>query len=298
MTPMRHHMDALAAFDNYDWTRPQTAPALTDEMAKAMQELANPSSNFQATQPNEILRLYKAGAYKMHMRRKPPAAQEDIAMAEALLGKAYAALQADKELRMPMMANDDYYRIGNNLAFAMVNRDGANEETFRKADIILEGVISGARHDVPVIAFAQRIKGQIEFRRAETAHSFEGKRELVLSGVRKCLLGIHGLALPANLSEVARTHNNNAVNLLALVEHAPAYDTESKELVLVHAKAEAERAGKLWAQHDPQGQYKEFAQRTDNTTAEIVQTAEQLGIELGGFSTTHGRPSNPSTRKR
>lgn len=262
------HLTDLAVFDRYDWTKPETAPALpAEEVTRLLDSARAMQAGLSA---GGIARLSKTGMYAMHHQKQPVIATE-------ILEKAHSALQEAPDVLAKMKQNGEAYRLGNNLAYAMANQPEAGEEAFKKAETLL-AVTAAESQDTKATSFAQRIHGHIAFARSkQPGQTFEEKKILLRQGVEHSLQGVEKLNLPEDLADTARTYNRVAAEYLELAK-AGEVSGEVRAQLLHKAKAHSIHAQKLWQTHSAPEEFAAYKQTAGRVSGEISAALQTLGV--------------------
>jgi len=226
---MSTHPDNTALTEllsSYDWRKNADISILPEHQTAVDYLLQTPA---------DVTIMFRLGTCLMHRHKKPD-------MAVTVLEHALSLNTAE---------------LFNNLAYAC----NATGDTAKARDYLAES--ARLTRTSEEIGFATRIEGQVLFTEAEEETSYSNKVLKVTQGVEKCTQGLTGVT---SQSEIARTYNRNAVELLKLARSAPA---SSRAVVAVaRADAQIKMAIECW-QNTGSDEFTEYKSRTNNTAQEI-----------------------------
>jgi len=222
---------------SYDWRKNADISILPEQQAAVDDLLQTPA---------DAKTMFKLGTCLMHRHKTP-------AMAVTALEHALSLGTAE---------------LFNNLAYAC----NAAGDTAKARLYIAESAKSERTPEE--VGFATRIEGQVFFTEAENETDYALKVVKVTQGVEKCTEGLEGVD---SKSEIARTYNRNAVELLKLARSAPA---SSRAVVAVaRADAQIKMAIECW-KSTGSDEFTEYKARTDNTAQEISELMEVRQVLL------------------
>ena len=177
-----------------------------------------------------------------------------------------------------------YYHLINNLAYTLVTcRGKINAPAQAKNNFafgLLEVIFYSEKASPEAKAFAHRIIGQQKFAESQKENNFASKEELVQEGCKRCLnQGLADLSVenPNHVTEIARTYNRNASEILSLLPSAP---PQTKARLILQAYDYALDAEAIWTQHTKKEDYPTFKERNQEKINEIKRIAKELVVLL------------------
>ena len=229
---------------DYNWRKPATAQPLKGYGSDIDEMIANLDAA-----PLVLLRL---GCYLQHHLRRSDE----------------AALVLDHVRSNPGdLSAEDIAWATNNLAYALMNGSSKLDMvTHQYADKLLIPLES--HENVRIASFATRIKGQMHFNKAEMADNFSDSSKAISFGIALCVQGVEKLdpTDPDDLTEIARTYNNNAVKILKLNVRFPANVTKDN---VEKGLAQAQHACTMWETYSKATEHAEYRGRSYRTLGEL-----------------------------
>ncbi len=204
--------------------------------------------------------LYRLGTYLQHHKKDSLRAITVLEVAQYAFRHSYA--------------NNKCYEVGNNLAYAIVDAlvrgkitDTGLGHIGRAAELVAE--TERNCKDPEIFSFAKRILGQSCFYISKGTRDPQIKEQFLEKGIAQCLAGVEKLNLKdtRQLSEAARTHNRNGVELLHYLRNKKSNIAEDK-LIIARAATQALTAEQLWYTL-PATECIEYRGRTNFTLGEI-----------------------------